>query len=48
MKELAKILLEKRKRDGSLDLDIPESKIILNEDGIAIDVKNMSLQFRIA
>ncbi len=43
MKELAKILLEKRKRDGSLDLDIPESKIILNEDGIAIDVKKYEL-----
>ncbi len=43
MKELATILMEKRKKDGSLDLDIPESKIILNEDGIAIDVKKYEL-----
>lgn len=43
MKELATILIEKRKKDGSLDLDIPESKIILNEDGIAIDVKKYEL-----
>lgn len=43
MKELATILMDKRKKDGSLDLDIPESKIILNEDGIAIDVKKYEL-----
>lgn len=39
MKELAVILKERRKKEGSLDLDVPESKIILNENGIAIDVK---------
>lgn len=43
MKELATILIDKRKKDGSLDLDIPESKIILNKDGIAIDVKKYEL-----
>lgn len=43
MRELAEILMQKRKKDGSLDLDIPESKIILNEDGIAIDVKKYEL-----
>ena len=43
MKELATILMDKRKKDGSLDLDIPESKIILNRDGIAIDVKKYEL-----
>ncbi|MBO5005343.1 MAG: RNB domain-containing ribonuclease, partial [Clostridia bacterium] len=43
MKELATILLNKRKKDGSLDLDIPESKIILNQDGIAIDVRKYEL-----
>ena len=43
MKELATILMDKRKKDGSLDLDIPESKIILNKDGIAIDVKKYEL-----
>ncbi len=43
MRELAEILMQKRKKDGSLDLDIPESKIILNEEGIAIDVKKYEL-----
>ncbi|MCL2354890.1 MAG: RNB domain-containing ribonuclease, partial [Oscillospiraceae bacterium] len=33
----------RRERDGSLDLDIPESKVILNEDGIAIDIKKYNL-----
>ncbi len=39
MEELAKILKKKRIENGYLDLDLPESKIILNDDGIAIDVK---------
>ena len=39
MRELKDVLKKKREKDGSLNLDIPESKIILNEDGIAIDVK---------
>lgn len=43
MKELAEILINKRKKDGSLDLDIPESKIILDENGIAVDVKKYEL-----
>ena len=43
MKELATILMERRKKEGSLDLDVPESKIILNEDGIAIDVKKYEI-----
>ena len=38
-------LLEKRKRDGSLDLDIPESKIILDKNGIAVDVKKYETSF---
>ena len=38
MEELAKILKEKRITKGYLNLDIPESKIILNQDGYAIDV----------
>lgn len=45
MKELALILKEKRTKDGSLDLDIPESKIILNENGVAIDVKKYEITF---
>lgn len=43
MKELAEILMERRKKEGSLDLDLPESKIILNQDGIAIDVQKEEL-----
>ena len=43
MQELANILRQKRKSKGSLDLDIPESKIILNEQGVAIDVKKYEL-----
>ena len=43
MKELATILIERRKKEGSLDLDVPESKIVLNEDGIAIDVKKYEI-----
>ncbi len=39
MEELANILKQKRKQAGYLDLNIPESKITLNEDGIAIDVR---------
>ena len=36
--ELYHILSSRRKRDGSLDFDLPESRIILNEDGEPIDV----------
>ena len=45
MAELAEILKEKRKKEGSLDLDVPESKIILDENGIAIDVKKYEINF---
>ena len=38
MEELAKILKEKRITKGYLNLDIPESKIILDQDGYVIDV----------
>ena len=38
MAELAKILKEKRLEKGYINLDIPESKIELDEDGWAIDV----------
>ena len=43
MKELAIILMERRKKEGSLDLDIPESKITLDDNGIAIDVKKYEI-----
>ena len=36
--ELYHIISRRRKRDGSLDFDLPESRIILNEDGEPIDV----------
>lgn len=45
MDELAKILKSKRVREGSLDLDVPESKIILDENGVAIDVKKYETSF---
>jgi len=39
MKELADILEAKNTKRGSLDFDVPESKIIVNDKGEAIDVK---------
>ena len=45
MVELATILKEKRKENGYLNLDIPESKIILDEQGFAIDVKKYETYF---
>ncbi len=39
MRELKDILKERRDRNGSLNLDIPESKIILDENGVAVDIK---------
>ena len=38
MRKLKDVLKNRRDKDGSLNLDIPESKIILNENGIAINV----------
>ena len=45
MEELAKILKARREKNGYLSLDIPESKIILDKDGIAIDVKKYETSF---
>lgn len=39
MKELSGILREKRKKRGSIDFDLPESKIILDEKGRPIEIK---------
>ncbi len=39
MEELALKLREKRRKRGSIDFDFPESKITLDDDGRAIDVK---------
>ncbi len=45
MEELAKILKERRLNQGYLNLDIPESKIILDENGRAIEVKKYETTF---
>ena len=45
MAELATILKEKRKENGYLNLDIPESKITLDENGFAIDVSKYETYF---
>ena len=45
MQELAKILEKRRQVSGSLDLDIPESKITLDDNGRAIDVGKYELTF---
>ena len=39
MRELKNVLKQRRDLNGSLNLDIPESKIILNENGIAVDIQ---------
>lgn len=45
MEELAHILEGKRKEQGYLDLDIPESKVTLDKDGYAIDVGKYETKF---
>lgn len=45
MEELAQILKQRREKQGSLNLDIPETKIVLDKDGFAIDVKKYELTF---
>ena len=45
MEELAKILKARRNKEGSLNLDIPETKIVLDERGIAVDVKKYEMYF---
>ena len=45
MAELAHILENKRKENGYLDLNIPESKVILDKNGYAIDVMKYETKF---
>ena len=45
MEELAHILKNRRNKQGSLNLDLPETKIVLDENGFAIDVKKYELTF---
>ena len=39
MEELAQNLYEKRKRRGSIDFDFPETRIILDEEGIPVEIE---------
>lgn len=45
MEELAHILKKRREKAGSLNLDIPETKVILDEKGIAVDITKYELKF---
>jgi len=45
MEQLAKILKERRAQAGSLDLNLPESNILLNQQGIAIEVQKYQTNF---
>jgi ribonuclease R len=37
-RDVAKVLMAKRYREGSLDLEIPETQVIVNEAGEAVDI----------
>lgn len=39
MGELSRILREKRRKRGSIDFDFPETKIILDEKGVPVEIK---------
>ena len=45
MRELKGILKDRRDKNGSLNLDIPESKIELDENGVAVDVHKYETYF---
>ena len=45
MEKLAHILKLRREKAGSLNLDIPETKVILDENGYAIDITKYELSF---
>lgn len=45
MEELAHILKTRRLKNGYLNLDIPESKIVLDENGKCVDVKRYETTF---
>ncbi|MCP6606487.1 RNB domain-containing ribonuclease, partial [Klebsiella pneumoniae] len=38
-KELSETLIQMRKRRGEIDFDIDEAQVIVNEEGIPVDVK---------
>jgi len=39
MKELADILRKKRKQRGSIDFDFPETKVVLDKNGVPLEIK---------
>ena len=45
MEELAKILKTRREKNGSLNLNIPETKIIFDENGKVVDIRRYELSF---
>ena len=45
MEELAHILKARREQAGSLNLDIPETKVILDKNGYAVDITKYELVF---
>ena len=45
MAKCAKILKKRREKQGSLNLDIPESKLLLDENGYVLDIKPYELTF---
>ena len=45
MEELAHVLKKRREKAGYLNLDIPESKIVLDKDGRAVDVHKYEMTF---
>ena len=45
MEELAHILKKRREKAGSLNLDLPETKVILDEKGIAVDITKYEIKF---
>ena len=45
MEELAHILQERRNKNGSLNLNIPETKIVFDDEGKVIDIRKYELSF---
>lgn len=45
MEELAHILKNRRTKEGSLNLDIPETKVVLDKNGFAIDITKYEVSF---
>lgn len=43
MQELSQILRERRRLRGSIDFDFPEAKIILDENGVPVDVQKYEI-----